>query len=352
MTVKSILAVDIHSTEEWKEGMQEWESRETIERIRETLVRLGQAVMIVSNSWELIQELGSLSPYSKSQKPSCNTIPEDLPLVWNLVEGYKSPNREGYIPSLCEFIGIPATGSSAYSQSLSLDKYLLNRFLSKENYPFIAKSQLLNSIPISNEVAFPCFIKPRAEGSGMGVSQKSILHSESELSRFLEDWIPQKKYQEWILEEYLPGTEYTVACLELEPGEWLIIPARLSYPDSVYGEKVKRKDSMPESFDFQMSARTSRFLTESSSLILERLQAEGYARLDWKEDVHGNCRFLEANLTPGISVIYSLFPKIIMEKMDWNYEKILSTIISISWKNFHTQKRYQYGRNSCEKFFG
>ncbi len=54
----------------------------------------------------------------------------------------------------------------------------------------------------------PHFVKPNAEGSGMGISKESSLGSEFTSSK--ETIIELlEKYQDVLVEEYLPGREFT-----------------------------------------------------------------------------------------------------------------------------------------------
>ncbi|MCC5813500.1 MAG: hypothetical protein JJT78_01985, partial [Leptospira sp.] len=279
-------------------------------------------------------------------------------LVWNLVEGYHSRNREGYIPAICEYWGIACTGSDSYAQNISLDKYTTKLML--QPHINVAPGNIVSSevYEARQSLDYPLFIKPRGEGSGLGVNESSILHSPKDWNLLLNtsdtllDFKSPSSFNldgSWIYEKYLSGAEYTVCMLQEELDSWISIPAKLSYPHVVYGEEIKRKDVMPETFDLNIPLGMKNELQELSQKIVRLLGAEGYARLDFRES-EGVIYFLEINLTPGLSNIYSLFPKIIQEFMDWDYEEILGRIASISWKNFHNLKRYQYGRNQNSRF--
>lgn len=344
----SIIAIDIYpeSGKEsplWKNGMQEWESGETLERMVRALESLNHDVKVVYSPRELTEVYLHLSKDFPFRVSDRKEIEANI-LVWNLIEGYQSRNREAYIPGICESLGVACTGSDAYAQVISLDKYITKEIL--YDYIPVVRGESF-SLPISEECKqkfeYPCFIKPRWEGSGIGISGKSILHS-IEDGNFLDN--PEKIVMEdWLWEEYLPGREYTVCMLQVSPGNWQSFPAEVRYPDVVYGEDIKQKDKMPETFIIHLEKETSERLVLYSNKVVQLLRAEGYARLDFKEDKEGNLKFMEINLTPGLSPIYSLYPKIIQEYTDWEYSEILGKIASITWKNFQSQKRYLYGRN-------
>ena len=42
--------------------------------------------------------------------------------VFNIAEGLYGPNREGHVPAICEFLGIPCHASDPLTLGLALDK--------------------------------------------------------------------------------------------------------------------------------------------------------------------------------------------------------------------------------------
>lgn len=337
-TSKIYLVFDIYPNEgklskDWVDGMQEWESIDSIQKLKLTLTSIGYKVEVYSNIEHfLIAALKDTDPF----------------LVWNGIEGYSSRNRESYISSIAEALGYACTGSDSYSQITSLDKQLCKILARKSGIP-IPKGGILelgDEMANFNELPFPIFLKPRGEGSGIGVSQKSIVHTKEDLSGAVHDLqIAKPSSRDWIWEEYLPGKEYSVSLLQTSPEEWVSVAARITYPDAVYGEEVKSKDAMPESFDLSIDPKKKEIMEEASIRLAIESSWEGYARVDWKEDIHSEPKFLEANLTPGMSYIYSLYPKILMESKGWTYEELIYRIINISIQNYETKKRYNYGKN-------
>lgn len=138
----------------------------------------------------------------------------DCDIIFNMIEGYKSRNRESLLPALCEAFDIAYTGSDAFGLSLSLNKYHMNRFV--ESLGIHTPSDILIEYPIMDiehlcnyNLSYPCIIKPNHEGSSMGVY---LINSEEEL-------IEKAKYlsttytQQLIIEEYIKGMELSIGIL-------------------------------------------------------------------------------------------------------------------------------------------
>lgn len=139
---------------------------------------------------------------------------EDCDIIFNMTEGYKSRNREGLLPALCEAFDIVYTGSDAFGLSLSLNKYHMSRVV--ESFGIKTPSASLIEYPITNiesirnhDFCYPCIIKPNHEGSSMGVY---LLKSEEELIDKAQN-LSSKYMQQLILEEYIPGSEISVGIL-------------------------------------------------------------------------------------------------------------------------------------------
>ena len=58
-------------------------------------------------------------------------------------------------------------------------------------------------------LAFPLFVKPSREGTGMGINGDSVVHDEAELRRQVA-WVLDTYHQPALVEPYLPGREFTV----------------------------------------------------------------------------------------------------------------------------------------------
>ncbi|PJZ54701.1 D-alanine--D-alanine ligase family protein [Leptospira adleri] len=285
---------------------QEWESAASVEKITELLNELGERVELVATPQSLLEKLNLYSSLRFKNRP----------VIFHLMEGFRSRNRESLIPAAAELFGFPHTGSDAFAQNVSLDKNLTKIFADSLGIPAakgfsISYEDRMNFVS-PKEFAFPCFLKPSGEGSSLGIGEGSILWNEMDLRSRLQT-LPEE-YFPYLAEEYLKGSEYTISVMGSSAfGYRASRPGRLILQDDlkveeVYGEKTKSKHVMPETLVFDCPAERESFLQEQSLLLCKSLGTSGPVRLDWKCDEAGDPFLLEINLTPGLSPFYSTFP--------------------------------------------
>ncbi len=131
-------------------------------------------------------------------------------ICFNISEGHFGDGREAQVPALLEMLRLPYTGSRVLSLALALDKALTKRVLMWHDLPTPAFQTFESSDePLDNDMAFPLFVKPSREGTGMGVSVKSIVHTEPELREQL-DYIINRYNQTALVEHFIAGREVTV----------------------------------------------------------------------------------------------------------------------------------------------
>jgi D-alanine-D-alanine ligase len=314
---KVILLADIYDSHsgldsKWK---QEWESQESIDFLCKVIREIGYEV-------ELIQAFESDKFLEYLNKKNQEEI-----ILFNLIEGFNSRNREAYIPSIAEYFCVSYTGSDAYSQILSLDKYLMKKSLEEIFIPQ-KKSILIQSIEELSKISFfPCFVKPNSEGSSLGVNESSFCKNKIELKEKVIELLSQ--FQEVLVEEFLEGSDLTIGIIGNYPEYKITSVARIMYPAQFYDQNVKSKTEMPETLHFDLDKDLEKKIQNDSLKIALKIKLDGYARMDWKLDHLGNPFFLEANLTPGLSKFYSSLP-ICYQKSFGSYADLILEILELA----------------------
>lgn len=371
-----LIVADIQSSDMNPKDAQEWEDINSVQEIKRTLEELGEKVEIIEFPSKLLQKL---SDYSSLE-------PGDRPVLFHLVEGFRSRNREALLPGLAEYFGFPHTGSDLYAQSLSLDKHLSKLFCgsagvptspwmiwekefvedttSRSNRPrnmdSLADQKEVRNLPrnsdstfrgarLPKESEFPVFFKPRFEGSSLGVGEENRINDKAALDQFLQTKF--QEYSSWICESYLPGEEWTLAVIGSPTfGYKASQVARIGLEnssESLYGEITKTKLSMPEKLFFDLDKERSEYIQKNSLELCKLLKTSGAVRLDWKADSEGKPIFLEWNLTPGLSSYYSSFP-ICYSKSFGTYSDLMKELLEIARKEFLTE-RFLYSKLKIEK---
>jgi D-alanine-D-alanine ligase len=131
-------------------------------------------------------------------------------ICFNICEGHFGDGREAQVPAILEMMRIPYTGSKVMTLALTLDKPMTKRILHWHELP-TPEFQVFEreNEPLNDDLKFPLFVKPSREGTGMGVSGKSIVKDENELKDQIKE-IFARYQQPALAERYIQGREVTV----------------------------------------------------------------------------------------------------------------------------------------------
>ena len=174
----------------------EWDEPATIDAVERALSSVGQVHRLEADS-SFPARLSLLRP----------------DFVFNIAEGLYGASREAHVPAICEFLGVPYHASDPLTLGLALHKGRTKEILSYRGVPTAAFT-LAHSAADARRVKlpFPLFVKPAYEGSGKGISTRSLCRNRSELVQQVSHLLAT--YSEPVLiETYLPGQEFTVAIL-------------------------------------------------------------------------------------------------------------------------------------------
>lgn len=286
------------------------------------------------------------------------TLPRFKPdICFNICEGHWGDSREAHIPALLEMMRIPYTGSGVLTLALTLDKPMTKRVLAFQGLPTPA-FQVFERVdePLDADLTFPLFVKPSREGTGMGVSGSSIVHTEAELRERLAEQFA--RYQQPILvERFIRGREVTVGVLgnlkepvaRRVPGDeaaeriWAglqFLPALevdfQKYPASEGGVYTNRmKTEWAHDFHYFCPAPLSaaqrdrlRWLTAAAFRVTGCVDV---ARVDFRLDADDDDKpyILEVNPLPGL---YPGLSDLVLEAaaMGMSYETLINTILEIA----------------------
>src|SRR5260370_1894519 len=124
--------------------------------------------------------------------------------------GFGGRGRRSGVAATLEMLGVPCTGSDPVAIGITLDKALAKLMAKAHGIataPWVAGTTD-NRQPTT--LRYPLFVKPSSEGSSMGVTAKSLCKNEAELN----DAISRvSMYGPALVEEFLPGNEYTVGII-------------------------------------------------------------------------------------------------------------------------------------------
>ncbi len=307
----------------------EWDEPATIDAVERALAALGDVIRLEANA-NFPSALASAGP----------------DFVFNIAEGLYGPNREGHVPAICEFLGIPCHASDPLALALALHKGRAKEIMAQHGVP-TAPFVLARSRDDARNVSlpFPLFAKPAFEGSGKGVSVRSLCQNRAELVAQV-DYLLATYSQPVLIETWLPGDEFTVAvigngdearCLPLVGLRFDTLPAGAP---PIYGYEAKWLwDTLSNPLDiYDCPARVSDSLAEairSAALAAYKaLDCRDWCRIDVRCDAAGNPMVVELNPLPGIlpdPQDNSCFPKA-ARAAGMNYDELIQTVADIAWR--------------------
>lgn len=280
-----------------RDEFAEWDSPTTIAAVESALSRLGKVVRLEAKE-DFPERLRQTRP----------------DIVFNIAEGFHGVNREAHVPAICEFFGIPYTGSDPFTLSLCLDKARTKETLTFHGIPtprFAVVGALGEIESRTADLKVPLFAKPLHEGSSKGITDSNLCWDRAQL--FKQTAFLLENYNQPVLvEEYLPGKEFTCAVLGNAVEARLLPIVGMNFetlPNGalpIYSFDAKFVWDRPENpLDiFQCPARITRELQASIERVtLDAFRVLGcrdWARIDVRLDAAGVPNVLEVNPLPGI----------------------------------------------------
>jgi len=173
----------------------EWDDIHTIRAV-ETALATQHQVSLVEADLDAFETLRKLRP----------------DLVFNIAEGLLGNSREAQIPAILDMLGIPYTGSDPVTLGICLDKRRTKEILACHGVPTPRFAVVHSPGEIPARLRYPLMVKPILEGSSKGVTDKSLVQDRRGLRRQVE-WVLDTYRQPALIEEFLPGREFTVALL-------------------------------------------------------------------------------------------------------------------------------------------
>ncbi|MDQ7778563.1 MAG: ATP-grasp domain-containing protein [Planctomycetota bacterium] len=267
-------------------------------------------------------------------------------IVFNVAEGVHGRARESHVPCMLEMLRIPYTGSDPLTLALCLDKARCKEILQVHGIPTprhiviepptgpSALKAALDSAPL------PAMVKPLFEGSSKGIKNKSLVKTRGEL-RELVTTVHKLYRQPAIVEEFLPGREFTVALIGNGPGLRTLPIVEIKFdtlpPEAnpIYSFEAKWVwDTAANPLEiFKCPAEIPDPLAAEIADVARRafvaLGCRDWCRIDVRLDGAGRAGIIEINPLPGIlprPEDNSCFPKA-ARAVGLKYEEMILTVL-------------------------
>ena len=235
--------------------------------------------------------------------------------MWSTLHG--AVGEDGSLQDLMQLAQIKFVGSTADAARLAWNKPVAKTIAERHGLQTPPSITLPRSTfrelnaesvlaMVGTELGFPLIVKPAKSGSAQGVTK--VMNAQG----FSKAMVDAFAYDDMVIvEKFVSGTEVSVSVVDFGVGP-VALPAVEIVPES--GSFGYNERYTPGETSYFVPARVShevgqRF-AEHALAIFGALRLRHLSRIDFIVDDLGNCWFLEANVTPGMTET-SLLPQAI-----------------------------------------
>ena len=281
---------------------QGWGDMHVTEAVRDAVIASGYdcRIVLAKNRSEL----------------ECELKKGPVSLVWSALYFFSDradivgiPPDAVWVADVLDEMHIPYIGPSARTMKNLIGKFDTHEILAARGVRVPRHLLCPPSLPADVDF-FPAFVKPNGESRSVGISERSMVETPEALAAQV-DFIHRDLGQAALVEEFLPGREYTVMVIGNGPRRE-ILPGRVTVPPERYGKfPILRSDmrgvgltriSIPE--EHRQEA------VQLAAAACDALGCEDHVRIDMREDASGNLRIMEVNGIPGLKPGRSWSPQI------------------------------------------
>ena len=267
--------------------------------VNKALIKLGYQTAIIPFSFDLNKAIADI----KAENPK---------FVFNLVEGLDNDGQLITIaPAILDYLKIPYTGCTKEATFLTCNKIITKKMMAAAGIPtaeWVTVNDEKDNIFIPGE---KYIIKAIWEDASIGLEEDSVVSpsSKEELIELIKKQNDKMKI-EFFAERYLHGRDFSVPVLAGK-----LLPTRemqfLDYDEDrvkVLGYKSKWEKDTDEydktEITFEFTKKDDELLKKIAALTKQcwdEFSLNGYARIDFRTDIHSNIYVLEINPNPCIA---------------------------------------------------
>ena len=298
-----------------EEETAEFDRPATVEAIAGALTEIGHRPDRIGNGRQLVERLARGDTWD---------------LVFNIAEGLHGVGREAQVPAILDLFGIPYTFSDPLVLSLTLNKAMTSQVVRSfgihtADFAVVATPAGIETV----NIPFPLFVKPVREGTGKGISPRSIVRTPEELATQCREILSRFR-QPALVEQFLPGREFTVGLVGTADAARVVGVLEILLGPSAEGSvySYRNKEECEERVTYRIA--TDRDAEAAAELALRAWRGLGCrdaGRVDVRLDGAGVATFMEVNPLAGLHPEHSDLP-IICTGVGMSYRELIGEIIA------------------------
>lgn len=308
-----------------EEETAEFDRESTVQALETAIRTIGHEPARIGNVRQLVERLAAGDRWD---------------LVFNIAEGMYGLAREAQVPAVLDAYAIPYTFSDPLVMALSLHKGLTKTVVAAAGVPTPRFALVERPEDVAKvDLKYPLFAKPVAEGTGKGVSGKSVIEDPAALEQVCRDLL-KRFAQPVLVEEFLPGREFTVGLLgtgaKARALGTLEIVLREGAEPNVYS--YENKELCEERVDYPLvRAEDDPVVCQAEQTALRAwraLSCRDAGRIDLRCDAAGVPCFIEVNPLAGIHPEHSDLP-ILCTQLGIPYVDLVKEIVNSASERVH-----------------
>ena len=319
----------------------ELDSPATMERITAALTNNGYTVKKIGNARKLLKLIHSDQL--------------DVDFVFNICEGYQGRNRESEVPLLLEMHGVPFVGSDALTMGISLDKVAAKKCFIAEGVStprYFCATQMDNLEKI-NKIGFPLIVKTRHEGTSKGLTKSSRVEDTASLKRQV-DIINKKYHQPALVEEFVKGSEFTVAVLgndnpQAMPVVQICIDGKTNLGDEffTFDRVIIKEATVKYVCPAEISEKLTKEMQDLAVRAYQAIDCRDFGRVDFRVDEKGKPYVLEINPLPSLAEkdVFNIFPYAIGS----SYDETINRVVNFALERYTVNKKDVDSKNKIKQ---
>ncbi|AVK46889.1 MAG: hypothetical protein LKH93_15880 [Clostridium beijerinckii] len=265
-------------------------------------------------------------------------------IVYNLARNGKKPGKKSLIPSFCDLITLPYTGSNAFVISLCRAKYTYSKYLEAhgisipKSWIYIGQNKWLNDS--KPDIGTQIIVKSMSESASIDIDNNSINTFNKNSLDFLENIFVNRK-QPLFIQEFISGFECEVPLI-ISNEVHTMPPVGISINNNLNLNKeiLTYERSFEDDYNFYnlsevINKQQCLFIQELSAKIAKIIGLQNYGRIDFRIDNLGNPYLIDIASTP-YTTKHSSFA-FAFDNLCIPYSEIYSTIIGITYLRYKNQ---------------